>query len=124
MGAADAREIRGVELVERQLARERLVARRERHRRSVEPRRDEVRDANGRRAALACERHVVGVRAVRVGEPRARALGELVEGADDRHVPVLAAPDGQRRAPAALVGQEHVGIAPAPGAATNHAVFA
>ena len=59
---------------------------------------------------------VVDVRAVRVLQPHAGALLELLEGADDRHVALLAAPDRQRRAPVALARERPVDVVlqPAP----------
>ena len=112
-----ADEVRRVQLVERQLALERLVALGERHRARVKPHVDDLRHARRDRAALlAVERHVVDERAMRVVEPDARALLEVLERPDHRDVALLAAPHRQRRAPVALARQRPVDVVlqPAP----------
>ena len=101
----------GIELLRRQLAGERLVALGERHGARVEPDVDHLGHARRGLAALrAGERHVVDERAVRVLQAHARALLELVERADHRDVVLLAAPDGQRRAPVALARERPVDV--------------
>ena len=99
---------RGAELL---LVLERGVALGERHRARVEPDVDHLGHAAHLGAALrAGPRVLVDVRPVRVGQRAARALLELRERADRLGVAVLAAPDGQGRAPVALARDRPVDV--------------
>ena len=103
--------VRGEGLLEARLALERRVALGERHRARVEPDVDHDGLAAHLLAALRARPGVlVDVRAVRVGQLAARALLDLGERAQALRVAVLAAPDGQRRAPVALARDRPVDV--------------
>ena len=103
--------VRGEGLAEQLLVLERRVALGERHRARVEPDVDHLGHAAHLAAALRARPGVlVDVGPVRVGQLAARALLHFRQRAEDLGVAVLAAPDGQRRAPVALARDRPVDV--------------
>ena len=115
-GLAD--EVGGEALGEELLVLERVVRLRVGHRAGVEPRVGDLGRAAHLAAAVgAVQRHVVDERAVGVRRRRveARALGELLVGADAVRAAALRAdPERQRRAPVALARERPVDVAVEP----------
>ena len=93
---------------------ERVVPLRERHGARVEPGVDDLGHAAHLAAALGAGEHdVVDVGPVQVeivGNGPGRHLAQLRDGADAVRVALLAAPDGQRRAPVAVAAERPVDV--------------
>ena len=103
--------VRGERRAEQLLVLERRVALRERHRAGVEPDVDHLGHAAHLAVALRARPGVlVDERAVRVGQLAAGALLDLGDRSEALGVAVLAAPDGQRRAPVALARDRPVDV--------------
>jgi len=115
---ASAMKSAGKRSAEGVLVLERVVPLREGHGAGVEPGVDDLVHAVHLAAAVrAGEQHVVDVGPVQIhiiGQRPRRHLAQLGDGAHAVRVPLLAAPDGQRRAPVAVAAERPVDVAREP----------